>query len=195
MSEEQAGTLTRWPGMTKTGEPWTGESVSGTVLAVRGGMARRRLEMRLITLLRNSGVFLPEGTALLRKQVLLSEWVNNDSVLWVAWNPAVRRLGVYSQWPISVLVRVGVKVVTDENGDIRVEPSQRLWDDSPAERRYYLIREYLRAKKNKEAAARGEWVSPPVLLGTGAMQALERVGKVMAKTPEDPAREAVASNA
>lgn len=198
MSEEP-GTLTRWPGV-----PWTGEPTTGLVLAVRGGMARRRLEMRLITLIRNSGVFLPEGTALLRKQVLLSEWVNGESILWTAWNPSVRRLGVYSRWPISVLTRVGIKVTTDASGDICIEPAQKLWDGNPAERRYHLIREYLRAKSNKEAIARGEWPSPVIPLSTGAAQALERVGKVLADAAEGSAafadgvqagREAVASSA
>ena len=197
MSKEP-GTLTRWPGV-----PWTGEPTSGTVLALRGGMAQRRLELRLITLLRNSGVFLPEGTALLRRQVLLSEWVKNEAVLWVAWNPGMK-LGVYSRWPMSVLTRVGISLVTDDNGDIRVEPGQKLWDGNPADRRYYLIREYLRAKNNKEAIARGEWPAPLIPVATGAAQALERVGKVLADAADGSAafaegvrvaKEAVASDA
>lgn len=152
------------------------EPTSSAVRAVRGDLPVRRLEMRIITLLRNSGVFLPEGTALLRKKVLLDEWVSDKAVLWVARGPGLENLHVYSRWPLSVLCTVGISLTTDAAGDVAVNPSGKLWDDSPSQRRHYRIRDYLMAK---ERVISGRPLEKS-MVSTGAIRALENIASAFA---------------
>jgi hypothetical protein len=146
----------------------------------------RRLEFRVIELLRKAGVFLPEGTALLRISVSLEDF-RHGTVLWRAWGPAGIDLHVMSRWPLSALANAGVAVVTDSgSGDVIVYPRITLFYNEPAIRRAHLVGVSQREKQRKRTARSVHPTGAPwtdleaAHAASSVVPSLASVGKAMA---------------
>lgn len=146
----------------------------------------RRLEFKVIELLRKAGVFLPEGTALLRVSVSLEDF-RHGATLWSAWGPAGIDLHVKSRWPLSALVNAGVSVVTESStGNVIVFPRVVLFDHEPAIRRAHYVWVAQKKKQRKHAVRTVHPTGAPwtdleaAHVASSVVPALASVGKTMA---------------